>query len=111
MVLNLFKRILPFWLNRDVLYEEVAFNDAPDEVTIGFYDLPPGHSTGMAEIGNEAYAIIVADIGQEIEVISVSNDFDVYYRIIDNSETKSERPIKIVKFENNGLPVGFKKVN
>ncbi len=96
--------------NQDVSYEEVAFQDAPDEVTMNLHNVPPGQSTGMAEIGNEAYAIIIGDTGQEIEVISVSNDFDIYYRIVETSESNSERPIKIVKMKNNGSPVGFKEV-
>jgi hypothetical protein len=95
---------------REVLYEEVLLTQTPEKVRIGFEDLLAG-STGLAEIGDDAYAIIVGETGQEIEMISVSKKFDVHYRIIKSSTTKSERPIKIVKFENHGSPVGFKKVN
>jgi hypothetical protein len=97
----------------EVSYEQIGIDEVPEKIRRSIEETPPG-STGMAEIGDEAYAVITGEAGEEIEIISVekaSVGIDVHYRIKKSSKSKSERPIKVVKLVNNGSPVGFKKVN
>jgi len=97
-----------FGCSRVTPYEVISLDQVPENIRHSIKDTPGG-STGMAEIGDEAYAIIAGEVGQEVEVVKVE-DFDVHYRIIESADPQSERPIKVVKLENNGAPVGFMKV-
>ncbi|WP_134699327.1 hypothetical protein [Ammoniphilus sp. YIM 78166] len=94
--------------NNKIPFEQISLDEVPEDIRTSIEETPSA-STGMAERGNKAYAIIIGEVGQEIEVITVEK-FDVHYRITESSNPNSERPIKVVKFRNNGSPVGFKEV-
>jgi hypothetical protein len=107
-----------FYLQKDVSFKEITLSDAPQEIKGQVSDLPFSDKTasGITQKGLMVYATIMAQKGQQIEIVSVGKSenvgIDVFYKITKSSDSSNEHPVKIVRFLNLfGGPVGFQELD
>ena len=105
-----------FYLNKDITYTELSLSD--EEANNYSANTPSSENptTGIEESGLKTNAIIIGEVGQQIEIISIRKSenvgIDVLYRITESNDSNTNRPVKIASFTNFfGKPVGIKELN
>lgn len=104
-----------FYLDKDISYTEVSLSD--EEANNYSANTPSSEipTTGIEENGLKTNAIIIGEVGQRIEIVSIKKSedvgIDVLYRITESNDSNTSRPVKIASFINLfGKPVGFKEL-
>lgn len=105
-----------FYLDKDISYMELELSD--EEANNYSIDTPSNENptTGIEVRGFKTNAFIIGEVGQQIEIVSVSKSedvgIDVLYRITESNDSNTNRPVKIASFINLfGKPVGFKELD
>jgi len=105
-----------FYLDNDISYIELELSD--EEANNYSTDTPSSENptTGIEVRGYKTNAFIIGEVGQQIEIVSVSKSedvgIDVLYRITELNDSNTNRPVKIASFINLfGKPVGFKELD
>jgi hypothetical protein len=105
-----------FYLNKDISYKELSLSD--EEINSYSANTPSSENptTGIEERGFKTNAIIIGEVGQQVEIVSISKSedvgIDVFYKITKSTDSNSKRSIKIASFINLfGKPVGFKELD
>lgn len=106
--------VVAFYLNKDITYTELSLSD--EEANNYSANTPSSENptTGIEESGLKTNAIIIGEVGKQIEIISIRKSenvgIDVLYRITESADSNNNRPVKIASFINLfGKPVGFKE--
>lgn len=108
--------VVAFYLKEDISYKELSLSD--NEINSYSANTPSSENPtlGIEERGSKTIVTIIGQVGQQIEIVSISKSeevgIDVFYKITKSTDSSSKRPVKMVSFRNLfGKPVGFKEIN
>lgn len=108
--------VVAFYLNKDISFKELKLSEEEAYNYSANTPFSENPTTGIEVSGFKTNAFIIGEVGQQIEIVSVSKSedvgIDVLFRITESNDSNTNRPIKVASFINLfGKPVGFKELN